>query len=197
MDSTLLLNADGMPVNLLPLSSVTWEDAVKSMYTGDSEVLHYHDWAVHSPSVTIQVPSVLILKEQIKVKRNLRLSTTGPSANLIFLRDEFTCQYCCEVFPRKQLTMDHVLPKKYGGRTRWENVTSACATCNGRRGHDMRIQPKKHPWRPTFNELIKTMKKFPIFMADISWNYYLGWKEELVTIVDPRSTSIVCSDYFQ
>jgi len=188
MDSTLLLNADAMPINLLPLSSVSWEDAIKGLFVGNTEVLHYYDdWDVHSPSITMAVPAVVILKEQVQVKRHMRLSTDGPSSNLVFLRDGYQCQYCEKVFPRSQLTLDHVLPRKFGGRTRWDNVSSACNFCNGKRGHDIRIQPKTAPYRPTYHQLVKMMKKFPIYLPSPFWNYYLGWDEKLVNIVDPRS----------
>jgi 5-methylcytosine-specific restriction endonuclease McrA len=33
------------------------------------------------------------------------------------------------------LTIDHVLPRSRGGKTVWENVTTACQKCNGRKGN--------------------------------------------------------------
>jgi 5-methylcytosine-specific restriction endonuclease McrA len=188
MDATLLLNADAMPINLLPLSAISWEEAIKGMYLGTAEVLHYYeDWEVHSPSVSMQVPAVVILKEQVHVKRNLRLANTGPKSSLVFLRDGFQCQYCRELFPRHQLTMDHVLPRKFGGTTRWDNISTACYICNGRRGHDVRIQPIMAPYRPTYSQLVKMMKKFPIRIPHPTWNYYLGWDESRLMYVDPRN----------
>ena len=194
MDSTLLLNADARPVSLLPISSICWQQAIKSLCNNTTEVLHYHEeWTVHSPSVTMQVPAVLILKQQINVKRNLYLSTTGISAWLIFVRDNFTCQYCSEVFPRNQLTLDHVLPRKYGGREEFTNLTTCCSPCNSKRGHDVRIQPKRQPYHPTYFDLIKTIKKSPVITAHPSWNWYLGWSSELVQIIDPK-TDVISKD---
>jgi 5-methylcytosine-specific restriction endonuclease McrA len=188
MDSTLLLNADAMPINLLPLSSVVWEEAIKSIWVGDAEALHhYEEWSVHSPSVTLQVPSVIILKQQVQVKRNLRLSMAGPTSSLVYLRDGYQCQYCREVFPQSQLTMDHVLPRKFGGRTRWDNIASACGPCNCKRGHDVSVRPMTQPYRPTYSHLVKMMKKFPIIIPHLTWNYYLGWDENRVKLVDPQS----------
>ena len=42
----------------------------------------------------------------------------------LFLRDRFTCQYCGS---QQHLTFDHVIPRRLGGRTTWENITTACA----------------------------------------------------------------------
>jgi 5-methylcytosine-specific restriction endonuclease McrA len=134
------------------------------------------------------VPSVCILKEQIKIKRRKRLDDNGgPSSNLLFLRDNFTCQYCGNIFPRSQLTQDHVLPRKFGGRTTWNNMTSSCGPCNNKRGHDVRMKPANRPYRPTYEQLNKMARKYPVTMAVIEWNYYLGWLPELVEIVRPRS----------
>ena len=186
MDATLLLNADGMPVNLLPLSSMSWQEAIKSLWVGTTEVLHYYEnWVVHSPSMTLEVPAVCILKEQVKVKRNMRLNEHSASANLLFLRDGFQCQYCRGYFHRSQLTLDHVLPKKFGGRSTYTNLTSACSTCNGKRGHDVRIQPANPPYRPTYEQLVKKMRQFPINVPHHSWNWFLGWDSSLVNVFDP------------
>ena len=186
MHSTLQLNADGMPVNLLPLSTMGWEDAIKNIWMENVDVLHYYEeWFVHSPSITMQVPAVIILKEQVHVKR--RLSVAGLSNSLVFLRDGYECQYCNTVFPKKQLTMDHVLPKKYGGRTKWENVASACGKCNGMRGHNQKIQPKTKPFRPDYGHLVKMMRKFNIVIPHATWNYYMGWHDDKVRVIDPRS----------
>ena len=49
MSATLLLNADGMPVSYMPLSTITWEDAIKYMVLDKANVLLFHEnWIVHS-----------------------------------------------------------------------------------------------------------------------------------------------------
>jgi 5-methylcytosine-specific restriction endonuclease McrA len=49
----------------------------------------------------------------------------------IFNRDKYTCQYCGK--ETRQLTLDHVVPRYKGGQYTWENVVSACVTCNRRK----------------------------------------------------------------
>lgn len=44
----------------------------------------------------------------------------------LFLRDAHKCQYCLKYFPPQDLSFDHVLPKKLGGKGTWDNVVTAC-----------------------------------------------------------------------
>ena len=48
----------------------------------------------------------------------------------IFERDKNTCQYCGRVFDRKDLNLDHVIPRDRGGPTTWENIVCSCIECN-------------------------------------------------------------------
>jgi 5-methylcytosine-specific restriction endonuclease McrA len=186
---TLLLNADARPVSFLPLSTITWQDAIRLVYLNAATTLHnYQNWEVHSPSVTMQVPSVLLLNQHVRqVHRWIARDDHGPPRTLVFLRDRFICQYCNRQFPRTQLTIDHVLPKKLGGRTRWTNVTTSCSVCNSQRGCDTRIQPLTQPFRPSHNLLIKHMQMFPLTIPDRAWSWYLNWQEDKLQVVDPRS----------
>ena len=49
----------------------------------------------------------------------------------IFVRDRYTCQYCGK--QTRDLTIDHVMPRHRGGRHTWENLVSACRSCNHRK----------------------------------------------------------------
>jgi 5-methylcytosine-specific restriction endonuclease McrA len=49
----------------------------------------------------------------------------------IFNRDRHTCQYCGR--EARDLTLDHVVPRRRGGEHKWENVVSACVGCNHRK----------------------------------------------------------------
>lgn len=189
---TLLLNADARPLSILPLSSISWQDAIKSLWIGSVSVLHaYDDWLVHSPSVTLAVPAVVILKRQVAVRFEQRFAGSGPSSTLVFLRDRYQCQYCRETFPKNQLTMDHVLPRKFGGRSRWDNLASCCSLCNSRRGCDVRIRPMTMPFRPSYQHLIKMLRTLPITIPHPAWSYYLGWEAARMHLVDPRGRPVL------
>ena len=133
--STLLLNADASPVSMLPLSTLSWEDAIKYIVTDKAVVLDWHeDWIVRSARWETRVPAVMILKEFQKKKTSVRFSKQN-----VFLRDNYTCQYCEVEVSRKTATLDHVLPVSHGGKTTWENCTTACADCNARKGNNKKI----------------------------------------------------------
>jgi 5-methylcytosine-specific restriction endonuclease McrA len=181
MGHTLALNADWQPISLLPLSSLSWQDAIKAVYLDAARPLHvYEGWQVKSPSRTFNVPSVIIFKDYIKFRRGL-----GYSKDLLYLRDGYTCQYCLKVFPSSKLTVDHVIPKSKKGGTGYLNFVASCEPCNFKRGNDTRIQPKTKPYRPTYHELVKKYRAFPISIPHESWKEYIGWEENLIRINPP------------
>jgi 5-methylcytosine-specific restriction endonuclease McrA len=52
----------------------------------------------------------------------------------------------------KDLTIDHVLPRHRGGRHTWENLVSACRTCNhhkgSRRPEEAHMKLRRAPYEP-------------------------------------------------
>ena len=106
----------------------------------------YDDWIVRSARWETRVPAVLMLKEYQRPKHTMRLSKRN-----IFLRDSFTCQYCDIAVTEATATLDHVLPVSKGGKTTWENSTTACRSCNYRKAaHVGKMKPKLTPYKPHF-----------------------------------------------
>jgi len=169
--STLILNADASPISVLPLSTIGWEEAIRYLVTDKAVVLEwYDDWVVHSEHWETKVPAVMILKEYQKKKSGIRFSKQN-----VFLRDEYTCQYCGTDVERKQATLDHVLPVSHGGKTTFENTTTACAPCNANKGNNKKIKPKVTPHRPTYWELVDKRKKQRFDLRHPSWEQYLNF----------------------
>ncbi len=52
----------------------------------------------------------------------------------VYLRDEYTCQLCGRRRKSDDLTLDHIIPYRYGGPFTFENLRAACAYCNISRG---------------------------------------------------------------
>jgi 5-methylcytosine-specific restriction endonuclease McrA len=155
MSATLLLNADGLPVSYIPLSTLTWEDAIKYMVLDKADVLMFHDnWIVRSARWETQVPSVMMLREYMKPKTVVRFSRSN-----IYLRDNGRCQYCGITIAGKNATLDHVQPVSKGGKTTWENCTTACGPCNSSKSDNTTIKPKVKPYKPDYYELISKRKK--------------------------------------
>lgn len=137
------------------------------------------DEVLRTISIRIRIPKIILLlffdripNKEVKFTRN----------NL-FERDKNTCQYCGKKFDRKDLNIDHVVPRLRGGRTTWTNVVCSCVPCNSRKGSrapeevGMRLirPPYKPRWRP-FMEF-----KFS-HTADHSWRHFVDlayWNVEL------------------
>lgn len=169
MSDTLLLNADGAPVSFLPLSTITWQDAIKYMVLDKATVLAWHDnWIVHSATWETAVPSILILKEYMKPKTSIRFSKSN-----VFLRDNYTCAYCSDLLEKKECTLDHVLPTSHGGKTTFENCVTACGPCNAGKGNNKKIKPKFKPHKPDFYELVNKRKRMPFQVRHEAWRDYL------------------------
>ena len=171
----LVLNADYRPLSYYPLSVWHWQDAIKAVFLERVNIVANYDESVHSPSFEMQLPSVVSLKNYIKPARHPAFTRFN-----VFLRDRFECQYCTSPH---DLTFDHVVPRCLGGRTTWDNVVTACAPCNLRKGHHLPREcglfPAKPPIQPTVMELHSNGRHFPPNYLHESWQDYLYWDSEL------------------
>ena len=77
-----------------------------------------------------------------------------------------------------------MLPRAYGGRTTWENVATACAPCNLRKGgrtpREAHMHIMREPIRPTSWQLQEHGRAFPPNYLHESWRDYLYWDVELL-----------------
>ncbi|MFN3233518.1 MAG: HNH endonuclease [Alphaproteobacteria bacterium] len=171
----LVLNADYRPLSYYPLSVWSWQDAVKAVFMDRVNIVEEYDRVIHSPSVEFQLPSVISLKRYVKPALYPAFTRFN-----VFLRDRFSCQYCGD---RHDLTFDHLIPRAYGGITTWENVITACAPCNLRKGGrtpaEASMAVRQIPFRPTAFDLQERGRRFPPNYLHESWRDYLYWDAEL------------------
>jgi 5-methylcytosine-specific restriction endonuclease McrA len=134
---------------------------------------------VHTISMKIRVPRVIVLllfdrmpKKEVKFTRHN-----------IFERDKNTCQYCGKVFDRRDLNLDHVVPRDKGGATTWENIVCSCIACNTRKGnrlpHQVNMHLIKKPIRPKWRPFVHIT--FDSHVHD-SWRHFIDlayWNVEL------------------
>ena len=168
LSDVLVLSNDGQPLNYLPLSAIKWKEAITYLFLDKCTVLEwYDDWIVKSPSWETKVPAVIMLKERYRRGRKPRFSKTN-----LYIRDLYTCQYCFTKLPRKELTLDHVIPISRGGKTNWENIVASCGTCNIGKGNKIQA-PKTKPYRPDYWELVSKRKQLAFDIKHPVWNKYL------------------------
>ena len=171
----LVLNADFRPLSYYPLSLWPWQEAIKAAWLERVDIVAEYDEYVHSPSVTLKIPSVVVLKDFVKPQKRVAFTRFN-----LFLRDEFRCQYCGS---KGDLTFDHVLPRAKGGITSWVNVVAACSPCNLKKGsrllQNTNMQLRKPPCQPGADELRNTGRKFPPNFLHDSWMDFLYWDAEL------------------
>ena len=171
----LVLNADYTPLSYYPLSLWPWQTAVKAVFLERVDIVASYEREVHSPSLDMKIPSVIALRQFVKPNEFPAFTRFN-----VFLRDRFSCQSCGTP---KHLTFDHVIPRRLGGRTTWENVATACAPCNLRKGGRTPAQAKMpllvRPIRPTSWQLQERGRAFPPNYLHETWRDWLYWDVEL------------------
>ena len=171
----LVLNADYRPLSYYPLSLWPWQDAIKAVFLDRVDIVAEYDQTVRSQRMELRVPSVVVLRDYVKPRKRVAFTRFN-----LFLRDEFACQYCGA---KHDLTFDHVLPRKLGGVTSWENVVAACAPCNLRKGsktlREAGMHLRKPPYRPDAEDLRNLGRRFPPNHLHESWVDFLYWDTEL------------------
>ena len=174
----LILNADYQPISYFPLSLWSWQDSIKAVFLDRVNIIAEYESEVRSSSFSMKIPSVIALKKYIPISKKPPFTRFN-----LFLRDNFTCQYCGDIFTSNELTFDHVIPKSKGGETKWENVVAACAKCNLKKSDlfltEVNMKLIKKPFTPTNSQLQVVGKKFPPNYLHKSWMDYVYWDSEL------------------
>jgi DNA-directed RNA polymerase subunit RPC12/RpoP len=93
----------------------------------------------------------------------------------IFRRDHNVCQYCGS---KDDLTLDHVMPKSRGGRTTWDNLTTACRRCNSKKGdltpEEANMPLRSKPFKPSFIMFLRDLGG----SLESSWIPFLGKRRQ-------------------
>lgn len=180
----LVLNANYQPLSWYPLSVISWKDAIKAFFMGRVHIAEHYEDEVRSPSITMNVPSVVVLNEYIPAMRRPAFNRVN-----LYLRDMFECQYCGKsgnipgVRRGGGLTLDHVIPKCNGGGRGWLNMVASCGPCNGKKGgrtpKEAGMHLRNRPHVPTVRELWNNSRQIdPTGRFPEAWVQYLGISED-------------------
>jgi 5-methylcytosine-specific restriction endonuclease McrA len=146
VSSVLVLNA-----TYEPLSVVSLRRAVVLLLKEKAEIVEAAEAELRSEHVIMPMPLVIRLVYYVRIPYRVSLPLTRRT---VLARDHYACQYCGDQPPRKELTVDHVLPRSRGGRTTWDNVVAACQRCNGRKGNrtpeEANMRLRSRPSQPRY-----------------------------------------------
>ena len=156
----LALNASFEPLTILPV-----ERALRLVIDAKAEVLEVDGGRFfRSQWQEIPCPVVIRLARFVHVPHRFRRQVTN---TFLFARDGYRCQYCArhraDLRDREFLTRDHVVPLSFGGGNGWENVVTACSTCNNRKANHLPEQcgmfPRRPPLEPNHVELVWAVRR--------------------------------------
>lgn len=174
--SVLLLDCTYEPIEVIP-----WERAMFMVVTGDAEVLEEKDQPVRSQRQEWKMPSVIRQYKKFKRGKDVQFSRMN-----IYMRDDWTCQYCYKKKSVRELTFDHVVPRCLGGQTTWKNIVTACKKCNDKKGsksveqagYTLLKTPEKPKWLP--QQMVLNVRNVPKeWEPYIDMESYQYWKNVL------------------
>jgi len=175
----LVLNLNYVPINVCSVRR-----AIVLLGKGKAELLQNSRGQIHTASSAVEIPSIIRLVYLVKrpfAPRKL-------SKREIFLRDQYTCQYCGK--KTQTLTLDHVVPRRQGGPHTWENVAAACPSCNLRKAGrtpeeaNMRlVRPPKAP-QPNPYRVLQHRVLLEEWREYIPWSTTGRWHQESIGSTD-------------
>jgi len=193
--NVLVLNRTFFPVNVITVKNafcMLYRGAAKAVdsqyktfdYDSWSQIsVEHREEAVALVNRLIKIPRVIILVTYDRIpKTQIRFTRAN-----IFARDGNICQYCGRSFPKNELSIDHLIPRSYGGKSTWENVVCSCFGCNrikggktpNQAGMKLLSTPTKPRWTPLRRVSFKDLKRkeWIPFLNIIDLSY---WNTELL-----------------
>jgi 5-methylcytosine-specific restriction endonuclease McrA len=142
-------------------SIITTERSFVISYKGNADILNSHpeSFKLVNPELDIKKPSIIRIYKYVDTRvHKVPLSRTN-----IYKRDNYECVYCGDGNV-KTLTLDHVIPQSKGGPNTWNNLVTACKTCNSEKA-DLTLEEYgkeiPQPARPHYLMLIKKLAYIP------------------------------------
>lgn len=141
--------------NYYPIKAIPWRRAMGKLHGGEmkAEVI-----CMYTDAVGDFDPAVIRLMHRSlpphQMRRRPRLTR-----RTLFTRDNHECQYCSS---KKDLTIDHVIPRSRGGRHSFDNCTTACLNCNQAKAdmtpEEWGVLPKNKPSTPIMGIVVNPQR---------------------------------------
>lgn len=162
MSFVLVLNCDYTPLNV-----TTWNRGFSLVNSGKAEIIKEDENPIISGFKTFVRPLIIRLLNYIKY----HIKTIKVSRNRVFRRDNHQCVYCGA---KKDLTIDHVIPKSRGGKNDWFNLVTSCSKCNlkkaDRTPEEAKMKMIHKPYAPT---VINENKKLYLVWSEYQKSFIL------------------------
>ena len=192
MNDALCLNRGWVAVHV-----VDWKRALSLIYQDHARVVdvdnfttyNFEDWVglskvkegrfIYTEKFKIVLPEVIVLTKFDKLPPgDVRLTRRN-----IFERDKHKCAYCGNKFQKRDLNIDHVVPRRQGGKSTWDNLVCCCLNCNNSKGGrtpqeagmKLMIAPTKPGWKGRMEIVLGTQRR-------VSWQQFIDkayWDSEL------------------
>ena len=161
----LVLNKAWLPLHIIDVKkamSLIYQDAARSLDT-DFISYEFQQWLEFSnlpqnnfyPTIStvkykICVPEIIVLTKYDR----LPIRDVKYSRETLFGCYKYVCAYCGKTFEKKDLTVDHIVPRCRGGKTTFDNTVPACKKCNFFKadktlqecGMRLHYRPRKPKW---------------------------------------------------
>jgi CRISPR/Cas system Type II protein with McrA/HNH and RuvC-like nuclease domain len=149
MEKVLVLNADFTPINVTSVYR-----GFTLVNKGKAEILKASEKPILSNAEQFIRPLVIRLLNFVKY----RVHKLKINRHRLYKRDGNQCTYCGN---RKNLTIDHIIPKSKGGGNTWMNLITCCSSCNRIKGDrtpdEAGMKMNVKPYEPTiFSEIINS-----------------------------------------
>ena len=161
MMKVLVLNSD-----FSPISVTTPNRGFNLVYKGKAEILeHYKEIPIITEGGLLKRPSVIRLIDYVVIP----FKKINPIKDNVFKRDNYTCLYCDS---KKNLTLDHVIPRCKKGSNDWDNLATCCSKCNRRKGNktpeESGMKIRYNPYKPDYIYFIRRLS------VSKEWDTYLN-----------------------
>jgi hypothetical protein len=182
----LILNVDYSPIGI-----VAWQRAMiwfmkiqEEPQYSSIDILDFHnnEYICGTNNKKFPLPAVIKTKFYLKLHKNQYVNFSRKN---LFIRDNYTCQYCGQTMAPNQLTYDHIIPKSKWNHnypaTCWTNITTACYSCNRKKGNktpqqaNMKIlsSPHRPTIQPKYLPIVSHLSRIDTEIPEI-WRRYIG-----------------------
>ena len=157
MENVAVLNADYTFVGF-----IDWQRAIVLLFQNKAETVKATDTTIYNCDRTFSfiVPRVIRLIEYVK---SLMRNKIPYSKRNIFVRDNFTCQFCGKIMQQNECTVDHLIPKVDGGKSSWDNCVCSCKRCNNIKADKSLkhsgLKLRRQPYIPSAGDFIRLRSK--------------------------------------